>query len=214
MGWFSDITSAIGDVFSPISSLVSAGASLFGTEETNAANAQQAANQQAFQASMSNSSYQRAVADLKAAGLNPMLAYSNGGASTPTGAQATMQNPLSNAVSSAQAQKQLDATVDSLKAQTDLARNKSFTEAATQDLLTQQVEAQSLSNKLSAATIPFQISTSQANSALAAASLPAAVNEADFQKSVSKMPYLKNLLSTVHDLLGSANSAKAFVTPK
>lgn len=51
----------------------------------NAFNAQQAQIQRDYEERLANTSYQRAVKDLRAAGLNPYLAYSQGGASTPSG---------------------------------------------------------------------------------------------------------------------------------
>ncbi|UDN67646.1 DNA pilot protein [robinz microvirus RP_82] len=49
----------------------------------------QADKQMDFQKNMSNTQYQRAMQDMRAAGLNPLLAYQQGGAGTPPGAQAT-----------------------------------------------------------------------------------------------------------------------------
>jgi len=97
--------------------------SAFGASKQNKANMAMAQRQMDFQERMSSTAYQRATADMRKAGINPMLAYTQGGASTPSGAQAHMQNVAQAGVSSA-----LEATKNSLelqllKAQTSIAQN-------------------------------------------------------------------------------------------
>lgn len=46
----------------------------------------EAQTQRNYQTDMANTAWQRGIADMKAAGLNPMLAYSQGGAQAPSGA--------------------------------------------------------------------------------------------------------------------------------
>lgn len=80
---------------------IAGGASLLGSVLQNKAQAKQAQKQMDFQEKMSSTAYQRATADMKMSGINPMLAYAQGGASTPGGAQADMSDVLGPAVSSA-----------------------------------------------------------------------------------------------------------------
>lgn len=88
-------------------------------------------DQNDFSERMSSSAYQRAVVDMRKAGLNPALAYSQGGASTPTASQFSGSPDIGNdvirgasagasAASQAYAQsKQIDAQTELLKAQAD-----------------------------------------------------------------------------------------------
>lgn len=59
--------------------------------KANKYNKREAAKSRGWQEHMSNTSYQRSMADMKKAGLNPILASKQGGASTPVGAMSTYQ---------------------------------------------------------------------------------------------------------------------------
>jgi hypothetical protein len=76
----------------PLSAAIAAGGSILGQHMANRANIAQARDQMRYQQMMSNTAYQRAMSDMRKAGLNPILAAKVGGASTPSGAMANIGN--------------------------------------------------------------------------------------------------------------------------
>lgn len=100
MGFFSGILKGVSKVataLDPVSGLLSAGLGFLGQERANDQNVALSRAQMQYQSDMSGTAHQREVKDLIAAGLNPMLSARYGGASTPSGSLAHVENSAESA---------------------------------------------------------------------------------------------------------------------
>ncbi|AXH77199.1 MAG: DNA pilot protein [Microviridae sp.] len=145
------IGDAIGSVAGSnlFSGLVSSGlggyASYQGTQQTNAQQIALSQKQMDFQERMSNTQWQRGVSDMKSAGLNPMLAYSQGGASSPMGSMPVVSNPTASAINTAMAIKSQSANLDNVNADTALKQATAVKTA--QDTTTSATQATNLESQ-------------------------------------------------------------------
>lgn len=162
--------SLMGGLISGAGSLLGAGMQAGAISGTNQANIQMAREQMAFQERMSNSAFQRQMADMRAAGLNPMLAAGMSGGSTPGGASIAQQNPLQDNPIQGAIQSALE--VSKLK----------------------NIESSTESNKAQKELTEAQAEVSRTNAKLAKQDLPAAENRAAVDKTFvgrNVLPWLR-----------------------
>lgn len=187
--------------------------SLTGNIMSNQANSAQAERQQNFQAKMSDTAYQRAVADMKAAGLNPMLAYGNGGASSPAGASAQMQNVIGPAISTALEKRRLDKEIDAVESQntvnTETAKEKKTAQDLNKAMAATQA-TQQMQNIANAKAADLQIEKIKAEMPAIKAEVEARTKQATQD---SKYSEFDNVMKRTNSVINATSGAVDIINP-
>lgn len=192
-----------------VAAVVGAVISANSARDTNNRNNQLANRQTAFQESMANSAHQREVADLKLAGLNPILS-ANKGAATPSGASIANQNPipdnvLNTALSSARDTATTKASLE--KTSTELELNRGALDLQ---------QKQGMATVASAKASEAQAEKAKTESAALEAQMPAiksgSILETKQNKLNEKMVEADAVINRVGTAFNGLNSAKKLFT--
>lgn len=136
-----------------VAGILSGLSSLFGASQSKAS----AKSQMRFQERMASTQYSRAMEDMRRAGLNPMLAYDQGGNAAPPGAGWSTPDGVSSALAAIRMRKEfevMDAQAESLRASAKQASTQAGVNTETVNEVLQRIRNLKATNALTEAEIP------------------------------------------------------------
>lgn len=192
--------------------------SYFGQRSANARNIALAREQMRFQERMSNTQFQRRMRDLRKAGVNPLLAVSQGGASSPAGQTARVESAEGSGVTSAMRALQTMAQTQQLEAAARLQTTSARVAGEGLREVTFQPEAGGRPQQMSIiaarmlSEMERNVSTAVQSKAQAQVTrvleqlrrneIPGSEVMAEFYKNVGQVaPWLRNMLPALRELL-------------